>query len=510
MNHSTRPKIALFWPGDARQKPNELALPNVEEATQQIERAVQKLGRTTYRVPGFLAKPHEAIEKLGPIDDPMIGVCVHWFYGPHTTDGVVGKDNPLLLASNFSGRWPGLVGLLNTGACLESVDRRFSRAWTGAPDMSSDAEFMDRLAEWCSTGAIRYPEDEVSYHAPVSPDAARRARVVAEQIRKRRILILMLGDTSMGMINGYFGPRLLNKHGFTEHKIDQAWIIDRGRRIADKRIDDAFAFVKDKGLTFHWGENGNADFDEKATREQLRDYLAVLDMVGEFKADCIGWQYQLGLIPLRPPSDLAEGLFNSTCRPESSGDTIVCSTEADQGNVIPMELMKRLLKEKGLHQAVMFHDVRWGAEHDGRFLWVLLNSGSCGAYAFNHDPDTLKGAHSYRQPSLYFPTPGGTFAGESLPGAMTWARSYIKDGVLWMDVGKGEVVKLPPEVRDAWWNGTTREWPFMAADMGISQRTLMAHYLSNHVAVAYGDIFDEMVALSLELGFKVRVLGKRA
>ena len=34
----------------------------------------------------------------------------------------------------------------------------------------------------------------------------------------------------------------------------------------------------------------------------------------------------------------------------------------------------------------------------------------------------------------------------------------------------------------------------------------MAHYLSNHVAVAYGDIFDEMVALSQELGFKVRVL----
>ena len=503
------PKIALFWPGDARQKPNELALPNVEEATAQIERAVKKLGRETYRIPGFLDKPHHAIEKLGPIDDPMIGVCVHWFYGPHTTDGVVGKENPLLLASNFSGRWPGLVGLLNTGACLASLDRGFSRAWTGQADMSSDEGFMDRLAEWCSTGKIRYPEDQVAYHAPVSVAAAARARRVADQIRKRRILILMLGDTSMGMINGYFGPRLLNRHGFTEHKIDQAWIIDRGRRITEARIDDALRFVKDKGLTFHWGENGNADFDERATREQLRDYLAVLDMVDEFKADCIGWQYQLGLIPLRPPSDLAEGLFNSTCRPESNGDTIACATEADQGNVIPMELMKRLLQDKGLHQAVMFHDVRWGAEHEGRFLWVLLNSGSCGAYAFNHDPDTLRGAHTYRQPSLYFPTPGGTFAGESLPGAMTWARAYIRDGVLWMDVGKGEVVKLPPEVRDAWWSGTTREWPFMAADMGISQQTLMAHYLSNHVAVAYGDIFDEMVALSQELGFKVRVLGER-
>ena len=502
-------KIALFWPGDARQKPNELALPNMEEATAQLERALQKLGKSPYRVEGFLSKPHEAIEKLGPIDDPMIGVCVHWFYGPHTTDGVVGKDNPLLLASNFSGRWPGLVGLLNTGACLESLGRSFSRIWTDAPDWTQDDAFMSRLEQWCQSGRLVYEEQDIAYHAPISQDASNRALSVAESFRKRRALLMMLGDTSMGMINGYFGPRLLNRHGFAEHKIDQAWIIDRGRRISDKRIDDALAFVKDRGVTFHWGEAEAEDFTEQSTREQLRDYLAVLDMIGEYKADCLGWQYQLGLIPLRPPSDFAEGLFNSTCRPESNGDTIATATEADQGNAVPMEMMKRLLKDKGLHQAVMFHDVRWGAEHEGRFLWVLLNSGSCGAYAFNHNPNTLQGVHTYRQPSLYFPTPGGTFAGESLPGVMTWARAYIKDEVLWMDIGKGEVVKLPPEVRDSWWEGTTRQWPFMAADMGIGRDTLMAHYLSNHVAVAYGDIFDEMVALSQELGFRVRILRKR-
>jgi L-fucose isomerase-like protein len=235
-------------------------------------------------------------------------------------------------------------------------------------------------------------------------------------------------------------------------------------------------------------------------------YLAVLDLVDEFKADCVGWQYQLGLLPVLPPSDFCEGLLNSVCRPESNGDLIITSTEADQGNLIPMEMMKRLLKNKGLHQAVMFHDVRWGALHEGRWLWVLLNSGSCGAYAFNHDPRTLNGVHSYRQPAGYFPIPGGSFAGESLPGEITWARSYIKNDELWMDIGKGEVVKLPPKVRDAWWEGTTRQWPFMAADLGCSMETIMAHYLSNHVAVAYGDIFGEMIALSQLLGFKVRVL----
>jgi len=109
---------------------------------------------------------------------------------------------------------------------------------------------------------------------------------------------------------------------------------------------------------------------------------------------------------------------------------------------------------------------------------------------------------------MYFPVPGGTLAGESLPGKITWARTYLKGGRLWMDVGRGEVVKLPPAVRDTWWQSTCPEWPFMAADLGIARDTLMAHYLSNHAAVAYGDVFEEMIALSLELGFAVRILGQ--
>ena len=327
-------KIAVFWPGDARDNPNELALPNMQEATAQLERALKKLGRAPYLVPGFLSKPHEAIEKLGPIDDPMIGVCVHWFYGPHTTDGVVGKDNPLLLASNFSGRWPGLVGLLNTGACLESLDRPFSRAWTDAQDFSSDdgVHGAPRRVVHERQHPLRRGGDPLS-RADLARRLGDRPRSGRARSASAACSSLMLGDTSMGMINGYFGPRLLNRHGFTEHKVDQAWIIDRGRRIDQKRIDDAFAFVKEKGLTFHHREAGAEDFDEAASSEQLRDYLVVLDMLEEFKADCLGWQYQLGLIPLRPPSDLAEGLFNSTCRPESNGDTIATATEADQGNV---------------------------------------------------------------------------------------------------------------------------------------------------------------------------------
>jgi len=498
--------VVIFLPADYRDLPNEWARPQVAATVKNLERALVKVGRKPRLIDTFLTRPDLSISKLGPVDDPMVGVFVHWTYGPHTCDGVAGKDNPLLLASNFSGTWPGLVALLNTGACLESIGRRFSRIWSDAADWTKDKAFLERLDEWVTSGAIRYREDELHLSAEVTPDAKQLADRVVADIRKRRVLALMLGDTSMGMINGYFGPRILSRLGFAEHKVDQAWLVDRVPRVAARRVDAALRFVLEKGVRFDWGAKGAEDFTEQATREQLRMYFAVLDLVEEFRADCVGWQYQLGLIPVLPPSDFCEGLLNSACRPESSGKPIITATEADQGNLLPMELMKRILERKGLHPAVMFHDVRWGGVHAGRFLWVLLNSGSCGAYAFNHDPGSLAGVHSYRQPAGYFPIPGGTFAGESLPGDITWARAYIRDDQPWMDIGTGQVHRLPAKKRDEWWNGTTRQWPFMAADLHCSQETVMAHYLSNHIAVAYGDIFGELVAVSQELGFRVRVL----
>src|SRR5262249_41975631 len=132
-------RVAIFWPGDYRFQPNEWAREQSREATRQLTAALEKLGRSPYLVGDYLTRPGEAIEKLGPIDDPMIGVFVHWAYAPHTVDGVVGKTSPLLLASNFSGTWPGLVALLNTGASLESVGRAASRIWTDATDWTADS-----------------------------------------------------------------------------------------------------------------------------------------------------------------------------------------------------------------------------------------------------------------------------------------------------------------------------------------------------------------------------------
>src|SRR5262249_56724278 len=108
------------------------------------------------------------------------------------------------------------------------------------------------LDEGGAPGGIRSDAAETGASPPVDPRAVATADRVLDAIRRKRVLALMFGDTSMGMINGYFGPRLLYPIGFSEHKVDQAWLVDRSQAVTKKRADDAFRFVQDKGVTFHW------------------------------------------------------------------------------------------------------------------------------------------------------------------------------------------------------------------------------------------------------------------
>ena len=192
---------------------------------------------------------------------------------------------------------------------------------------------MERLDEWCSTRAASpTPKTRSPTTRRSPPAAARSPPTVADEIQRRRVLILMLGDTSMGMINGYFGPRLLNRHGFTEHKVDQAWIIDRGRRIDEKRIDDAFAFVKEQGRHVPLG---------RARRRRLRrarDARAAPRLPVGPRPACTSSRPTASAGNTSsassrcvPPRDFAEGLLNSTCRPESNGDTIACAPRPTRG-----------------------------------------------------------------------------------------------------------------------------------------------------------------------------------
>jgi hypothetical protein len=49
---------------------------------------------------------------------PLVAAEAVWQYSHHVLPGLISHQGPILTAANWSGTWPGLVGMLNLDGCL--------------------------------------------------------------------------------------------------------------------------------------------------------------------------------------------------------------------------------------------------------------------------------------------------------------------------------------------------------------------------------------------------------
>ncbi len=181
------------------------------------------------------------------------------------------------------------------------------------------------------------------------------------------------------------------------------------------------------------------------------------------------------------------------------------------GTGIPQVMMFRLLDALGLPSETTLHDVRWGSEWDGQFVWDLEISG---AVPFEHIKGGISGATGYRQPPMYFPKGGSTIAGQGKAGRLLWARAHYEGTEVILHVGTGHAMELPKAEFDRRHNATTSEWPLLNAVLdGVGRDELMAAHQSNHVTVSYieedklGFVLKALVAQALTRNIKVMVAG---
>jgi hypothetical protein len=161
----------------------------------------------------------------------------------------------------------------------------------------------------------------------------------------------------------------------------------------------------------------------------------------------------------------------------------------DEGVAIDSLITNRIWTAMNQDPATTLHDIRWGEEYDGQFVWVLEISGSVPA-SHNGGYDR---SYSKRQPPMYFPLGGGTLSGVSKPGSVVWSRIYISGGRLRADLGRATAIALPEEETQRRLRATNEEWPIMHAVLhGVSRDQFMGRHKANHLNVAYGS--DEEAA----------------
>ena len=460
-----------------------------------------------------------------PADAKLVFATAAWQYSHHVLPGLRSHQGPILTIANWSGTWPGLVGLLNLNGSLTKAGVSFSSLWS--KDFN-DAYFTDGLEQWLSTGAIEHDASHVHPFDPsaVPADAAAIGKRLATNLRHRKAILGIFDEGCMGMYNAIIDDELLNPAGIYKERLSQSALVAKMRTVKADEANAVYEWLVDQGVHFDLGTDGPTELTLEQVLEQCKMYIAAVRIANDFGCDAIGIQYQQGLKDMAVASDLVEGVLNNKERPPVfaegtstelyPGGPLVHFNEVDECAGVDGLITNHVWSALGFDPSTTLHDVRWGERYTGEgldeFIWLLQISGAAPA---NHFIGGYAGATSERQPAMYFPLGGGSLKGISRPGAIVWSRVFVEAGKLQADLGLGTVVSLPPEETERRWRETTYQWPIMHAIFhGVTQNQFMGRHRANHVNVAYApDVKSAKIALAAkatmlhELGIKVHLCG---
>lgn len=492
----------LIASGDLRLSANQKCWPAQERVEQAVVAAIERAGRAVRR-----GHPYDPARKHGFIDSqkygmqvfrdipptaPLVVVEAVWQYSHHLLHGLYTHRGPILTVANWSGEWPGLVGMLNLNGSLTKAGVKYDTLWS--VDFT-DEFFLTGLRSWLDGKGVSH---DTSHARPLKDlalptDAEQIGRDFAAQLRRDKAIMGVFDEGCMGMYNAIIPDELLHPTGVFKERLSQSALYAAMQNVSDAEAGAVRDWLNQKGMKFVTGTNEETELTESQLHDQCKMYIAALRIAADFGCDAIGIQYQQGLKDLAPASDLAEGLLNNVDRPPVKsadgasvlyeGNALPHFNEVDECAGLDGLVTNRLWRQLGFDPENTLHDVRYGEDYNGQFVWVFEISGAAPPH---HFIGGYVGTVSERQPPMYFRLGGGTVKGVSKPGEIVWSRIFVDHGVLKADLGRARVVELPREETERRWQITTPQWPVMhAVTYGISRDQMMARHKANHVQVAY-------------------------
>jgi hypothetical protein len=527
----------LIANGDLRLSANQTCWAAQAAMEKQLTAAVAKFGYQLVRAHpykpdqkhGFIGSQKEGMEVFASIDPktPLIVAEAVWQYSHHILHGLISHQAPILTVANWSGTWPGLVGMLNINGSMTKAGVKYSTLWS---EDFTDEYFLNGLAAWLKTGACKHRTAHVKSlaKAAVPAKAQAIAKRIALDLRRRKSILGVFDEGCMGMFNAIIPDDLLFPTGVYKERLSQSALYYGATQISDEEARAVYDWYLKKGLKFHFGTDEATELTESQVLWQCKTYVAACRIVDEFGCEVIGIQYQQGLKDLLPASDLVEGTLNSSDRPPvknaagqviRAGEPIPHFNEVDECAGLDGLLTNRVHKALGQPVENTLHDLRWGdwdkSGSTQEYVWVFLISGSAPA---EHHIGGWAGSDSLRQPPMYFRLGGGTLRGVAKPGEIVWSRIFVEGGKLKMDLGRAKVITLPQEETDRRWKETTVQWPIMhAVTYGVTRDQMMARHKANHIQVVYArdakgaDLaMYTKAALAANLGLEVSLCGTKA
>src|SRR5215813_12394893 len=184
--------VILVANGDLRLSANQKCWPAQSRAEEAVMAAIRAEGYEVRRghpydptkQHGFIDSQKRGMEVFRDIPEsaPLVVVEAVWQYSHHLLHGLYGHRGPILTVANWSGEWPGLVGMLNLNGSLTKAGVRYSTLWSS--DFTDDF-FARGLRQWLSEGRIAHDTSHVRAFADINvPDEAVRVAIdLATQLK---------------------------------------------------------------------------------------------------------------------------------------------------------------------------------------------------------------------------------------------------------------------------------------------------------------------------------------
>jgi len=530
-------QVQLVANGDLRLSANQKCWPAQLEMEKALTAAVESAGYSLLRAHpykpdekhGFIGSQKEGMQVFANVDPdaPLIVAEAVWQYSHHLLHGLISHRGPILTVANWSGTWPGLVGMLNLNGSLTKAGVKYSTLWS--EDFTDDF-FTRNLARWLKKGKVKHDTNHVADLQDVKVPSAERklGEALAAQLQRDKAIMGVFDEGCMGMYNAIIPDELLHPTGVYKERLSQSALYYETLNVQDHDALAVRKWMEDRGMKFVTGDIENEHLTDHQIMQQCRMYVAALRIADDYGCDTIGIQYQQGLKDLLPASDLVEGTLNNADRPPVksrdgsrtlyAGQPLPHFNEVDECSGLDGLMTCRIHAAMGQPVENTLHDLRWGdIDRSGKvsdYVWVFLISGSAPPAHFING---WAGASSERQPYMYFRLGGGTLKGVSKPGEIVWSRVFVEDGRLRMDLGRAGVVTLPDKETQRRWDATTPQWPIMhAVTYGITRDQMMARHKANHIQVVYANSPEEAdkallakASMAAALGIDVQLCGTR-
>ena len=505
-------EIILIANGDLRLSANQTCWPAQEAMEKAVTEAFAREGFTIRRghaydpelKHGFIWNQRMGMDVFRkiPKDARLIVAESVWQYSHHVLAGLRDHRGPILTLANWSGQWPGLVGMLNLNGSLTKMGVEYSSIWS--VDFTDDF-FLNGIRQWLREGKITHDTSHVrDVDTARLPEAeAALGAALAQQLQHEKAIMGVFDEGCMGMYNAIIEDEMLNPTGIYKERLSQSALVAAMRTVSDEEARQVRDWLEARGMRFITGQDGETELTDDQIHQQCKMYIAAVRIAHDFSCDTIGIQYQQGLKDMVPASDLVEGLLNDVNRPPVyhaqtgeelyAGKAVPHFNEVDECAGVDSLVTNRIWTAMGFDPSTTLHDLRWGEHYQGdgvdAYVWVFLISGAAPA---SHFIDGYAGATSERQAPMYFRLGGGTLKGISKPGEIVWSRVFVMDNALHADLGRATVVELPREETERRWQATSPQWPIMHAVLhGVNRDQMMARHKANHLNVVYAPTAED-------------------